>query len=342
MHNDEKFMKRCFELAKMGSGNVAPNPFVGAVVVYEDEIIGEGYHQKYGEAHAEVNAIDAVSNKDLLSDSTIYVSLEPCAHHGKTPPCADLIVKHRFKRVVIGCGDTFNEVNGKGIQRLRENGIEVTTFVLEEEARAINKAFFTFQEKKRPYVLLKWAQSRDGFIDAENTSDGEITWISRPEVQPIVHQLRADYQAILVGKNTVINDNPSLTVRTVAGNNPVRIILDSHCEIPNEKTVLSDGLPTIVLNLLKTSIDKNLTYHQITEMSVKTILDALYEKNIQSVMVEGGAKTLQAFIDANLWDEALLIQGQNSITAGTKAPIINAKLVEEHIIFGDQLKFFKP
>ena len=259
-------MKRCFELALLGSGYVAPNPLVGAVIVYNNTIIGEGFHQNYGEAHAEVNAINSVEDQSLLSDSTIYVSLEPCAHYGKTPPCADLIVKHRFKRVVIGCGDSYNEVDGKGIQRLREHGIEVTAFVLEEEARKINKAFFTFHEKKRPYILLKWAQSSNARIDAKKTSEGEITWISRPEVQPIVHQLRSEYHGILVGKNTVIGDNPSLTVRAVRGKNPVRIVLDSHCEIPKNKKVLSDGHPTIVLNLKKDTSEGGTIYHKINDM----------------------------------------------------------------------------
>jgi len=333
-------MKRCFELALLGSGYVAPNPLVGAVVVYNNTIIGEGFHQNYGEAHAEVNAINSVEDQSLLSDSTIYVSLEPCAHYGKTPPCADLIVKHRFKRVVIGCGDSYNEVDGKGIQRLREHGIEVTAFVLEEEARKINKAFFTFHEKKRPYILLKWAQSSNARIDAKKTSEGEITWISRPEVQPIVHQLRSEYHGILVGKNTVIGDNPSLTVRAVRGKNPVRIVLDSHCEIPKNKKVLSDGHPTIVLNLKKDTSEGGTIYHKINDMSVASILAALYERNIQSILIEGGAKTMQAFIDANLWDEALVIHGQKSIPEGTKAPILEAKFVEERIVFGDRLKYY--
>lgn len=342
METDERYMKRCIELARLGIGHVAPNPLVGAVVVYNDAIIGEGFHQKYGEAHAEVNAIHSVENQSLLSESTIYVSLEPCAHFGKTPPCADLIVKHRFKRVVIGSGDSFSEVSGKGIERLKAAGIEVETFVLEKECRQLNKAFFTFHEKKRPFVFLKWAQSSNGFIDASNENPGSITWVSQPEVQPLVHKWRNEYQAILVGKNTILADNPSLTCRAYHGRNPLRIALDSHCEIPNSSHVLSDGGETIVFNTMKSEQTGAVRFVKLEDMKPSTILEALYRLNIQSVFIEGGAKTLQSFIDSTLWDEACIIQGQHPISNGTPAPKLIGQHVDSETISGDTLNYFIP
>ncbi|GAB5416383.1 MAG: bifunctional diaminohydroxyphosphoribosylaminopyrimidine deaminase/5-amino-6-(5-phosphoribosylamino)uracil reductase RibD [Crocinitomicaceae bacterium] len=342
MSSDEKYMRRALELAALGAGKVAPNPMVGAVVVHNDRIIGEGYHHKYGEAHAEVNAIQSVENQSLLSESTIYVSLEPCAHHGKTPPCADLIVEKQLKRVVIGCGDSFQAVNGKGIQRIKNAGIEVSGFVLEGEARALNKRFFTVQEKQRPFVVLKWAETRNGLIDSSEGENGSITWISQPEVQPFVHQLRSENAAILVGKNTVLKDNPSLTVRAVHGKNPLRVVLDSQCSLPKDSKVLSDGNPTIILNTVKSEVIGSLSYVQLDEMSPKGILEALHQRNIQSVFIEGGASTLQSFIDANLWDEAIQIIGQHNFNSGTHAPIIQGTLIDEVNMFGDRIKRYRP
>ncbi len=342
MNSDERYMRRALELAALGAGKVAPNPMVGAVVVHNDRIIGEGYHQKYGEAHAEVNAIQSVANHDLLSESTIYVSLEPCAHHGKTPPCADLIVEKQIKRVVIGCGDSFEAVNGKGIQRLKNAGIEVSAFVLENEARSINKRFFTSQEKQRPFVVLKWAETRNGLVDSSEGENGSITWISQPEVQPFVHLLRSENAAILVGKNTILKDNPSLTVRAVKGENPMRIVLDRQCSLPQKSKVLADGNPTIVLNTMKSEESGLISYVKIDEMSPKTILNTLHQKNIQSVFIEGGAATLQSFIDANLWDEAIQIIGQHTFNSGTQAPTINGTLIDETDMFGDRIKRYRP
>lgn len=341
MHSDEHFMRRALELAELGRGHVAPNPLVGAVVVHNGIIIGEGYHERYGEAHAEVNAINAVSNPELLPESTIYVTLEPCAHHGKTPPCADLIVRKQLKRVVIASGDPFSEVNGKGIERMKNAGIEVTTFVLEQEAREMNRHFFTFHEQHRPYVFLKWAQSPDGFIDRSASQAGTITWISRPEVQPLVHQWRAEHSAILVGKNTILNDNPSLNVRLVSGKNPLRVVLDSRCELGENHTVFQDGAPTLVLNTVKNEIRGNTIFVQLNAMEPAEILNALYEREIQSVMIEGGAKTLQSFIDALCWDEACIITGQQNLIAGTPAPHLEGKHVSSRTVLGDQLNFYR-
>ncbi|MDC0257531.1 bifunctional diaminohydroxyphosphoribosylaminopyrimidine deaminase/5-amino-6-(5-phosphoribosylamino)uracil reductase RibD [Crocinitomicaceae bacterium] len=342
MNSDEKYMRRALELASQGAGHVAPNPMVGAVVVHNEVIVGEGYHEKYGEAHAEVNAINAVQDSEILRECTIYVSLEPCAHYGKTPPCADLIVEKKLKRVVIGCGDSFAQVDGKGIERLKSAGIEVKQFVLEQEARALNQHFFTVQEKKRPYVLLKWAESKNGRIDDFAGDKNSITWISRPEVQPYVHKLRSEHAAILVGKNTVESDNPSLNVRAVSGPNPMRIVLDSRCELTHDRTVLSDGKSTVVLNLLKSEELGNLRYVQIDAMTPASILNALNNLHIQSVMIEGGAATLQSFIDANLWDEAIQIVGQSTIQEGTNAPSIQGNLIDQQNLFGDIVNQFRP
>lgn len=342
MQSDEKYMQRCLDLAALGRGSVAPNPLVGAVIVHNNQIIGEGFHEKYGEAHAEVNAVNSVEDTSVLPESTIYVSLEPCAHYGKTPPCADLIVKHNFKRVVIGCSDSFDQVNGRGIQRLKDHGIEVTTFVLEEACREMNKKFFTVQEKKRPFIFLKWAQSADGFMDSNASEDGKITWISQPEVQPIVHQWRSEYHVILVGKNTIIRDNPSLNVRAVEGRNPIRIILDSHNAIPLDSKVLTDGGKTIVLNTEKDEENASVHYYQVEDMSVDSILNALYQLGIQSVLIEGGSKTLKSFMDAGKWDEACVISGQSTLKSGTQAPTIKGREFNQIEVMGDILKFYRP
>jgi diaminohydroxyphosphoribosylaminopyrimidine deaminase/5-amino-6-(5-phosphoribosylamino)uracil reductase len=332
-------MRRCIELALKGQGNVAPNPLVGAVIVHEDRIIGEGYHQTYGEAHAEVNAVNSVKEKHLLRESTIYVSLEPCAHHGKTPPCADLIVKECFKAVVIGCTDSFDQVSGKGAERIRRAGIEVRMNVLEDDCRALNKHFFTFHEKRRPFVFLKWAQSKNGFIDNSESTEKEITWISHPEIQPIVHSWRSQHMGILVGKNTIINDDPSLTVRRVSGNNPVRVVLDSRCALSKDYKVFNSTALTVILNLVKNDEEGNVRYIKLNDMSPSSILQALYNLELQSMMIEGGRNVLQSFIDAELWDEACIIEGQNSIESGTQAPTISKTNKRVEKLFGDQLNF---
>ena len=260
---DEQFMSRCIQLAKLGKGNVAPNPMVGAVIVHEGKIIGEGYHQKYAEAHAEVNAVNSVEDKSLLPFSTIYVSLEPCSHHGKTPPCADLLVAKQFKRVVIGTLDANSQVDGKGIKRLKEAGIAVSIGILEAECQDLNKHFFTAHRKKRPYVLLKWAQSPNGYIDAggnKSSNDSrKITWISTPEFQSLSHQWRNEYQSILIGRKTVESDNPSLTVRAVEGTNPIRIVLDSHLKIQGSYHIFNDEAKTYLFNLKQETNKKGIS-----------------------------------------------------------------------------------
>jgi len=339
MHSDEKFMKRCIELALLGQGNVAPNPMVGAVIVFEGKIISEGYHHEFGKAHAEVNAVNSVSNKSLLSKATIYVSLEPCSHHGKTPPCTDLLVQHQFKRVVIGCLDTFSEVSGKGVQRLKDAGIDVTIGCLELECRQLNKHFFTFHEKKRPFIFLKWAQTVNGKID-NDSNDKNITWISSPESKTLVHQWRNNHQAILVGKNTIKNDNPSLTVRAVSGKNPIRIILDSNANLTLDYNVFNNEARTIVLNLVKKETIDNVEYIKLNNLSPISILQKLTELNIISVLIEGGAQTLQSFIDANLWDEAAILHGNVSFEEGTNAPIFSAKSNYSFEYFGDTISMY--
>ena len=336
---DETFMQRGIELALLGQGEVAPNPMVGAVIVYNNKIIGEGYHQKFGEAHAEVNAINSVLDISVLSESTIFVTLEPCAHFGKTPPCADLIVKHKFKRVVIGCVDTFSEVKGKGIERMRQAGIDVTVGCLENECRELNKHFFTYHEKKRPFLFLKWAQTLNGKLDS-GTHDKTITWISSPESKTLVHTWRNKHQAILIGRKTVENDNSSLTIRAISGKNPVRVILDSNLKIPLTYTVFNDEAPTIVLNLLKSEVSHGVEFIQLNEMSPSEIVKALYEKNIISVLIEGGAQTLQSFIDADLWDEAAVIVGTSSFEKGTNAPLLNSQVNHSFEYFGDTISMY--
>lgn len=324
MVSDEQYMQRAIQLARLGGVNVVPNPLVGAVIVHNDRIIGEGYHRQYGGPHAEVNAVNSVQEPELLSESTIYVSLEPCAHYGKTPPCANLLVEKRFQRVVIGTVDPFAQVAGEGIRILQTAGIDCTIGVLEAECRELNKRFFTFHQQQRPYVILKWAQTADGFIDADRSSDetGTIRWISSPETQTLVHQWRSEEQAILVGWKTVLNDNPSLTVRKVDGKHPLRIIVDSTLKAPETATVFTDGLPTVVLNTVKSGEQGAVRFVQLPDLSVEQQLKALYELQVLSVIIEGGRQTLQHYIDANSWDEASVIIGTSRFGSGTKAPVI--------------------
>lgn len=336
---DEKFMQRGIELALLGQGNVAPNPLVGAVIVHQGKIIGEGYHKKYGEAHAEVNAVNSVLDISLLSEATIYVTLEPCAHVGKTSPCANLIVQHQFKRVVIGCVDSFSAVSGKGIERIRESGIDVTVGCLENECRQLNKHFFTFHEKNRPFVFLKWAQTLDGKIDNGNHNQN-VTRISSEESKTLVHQWRNNHQAILVGRKTVENDNPSLTVRAVFGKNPIRIVLDPKANLALDYNIFNNEARTFVLNLLKNKTIDNVEYIKLNNLSPISILEKLTELNIISVLIEGGAQTLQSFIDANLWDEAAILQGNVSFEEGTYAAKLNRKSNYSFEYFGDTISMY--
>ena len=344
MFSDEQFMQRAIQLALLGGVSVAPNPMVGAVIVHNNRIIGEGYHQVFGSAHAEVNAVNSVEDQSLLSESTIYVTLEPCAHFGKTPPCANLLVQKNVKRVVIGTVDPFAKVAGQGIRILQDAGIDCTIGILEAECQEVNKRFFTFHQRQRPYVILKWAQTPDGFIDADrnNNETGEIRWISSPDAQTLVHQWRAEEQAILVGWRTVLNDNPSLTVRAVSGKSPIRIVVDSQLQAPKTATVFTDGLPTIVLNTLRDDQEDAVRFVQLPDCSVENQLKALYKLNITSVFIEGGKVTLQHYIDTTNWDEARVIVGTNRFGSGITAPNIGRIPTKTTTYSTDTIHTFSP
>jgi diaminohydroxyphosphoribosylaminopyrimidine deaminase/5-amino-6-(5-phosphoribosylamino)uracil reductase len=334
------YMQRCLELAQLGKGFTAPNPMVGCVIVKNDLIIGEGYHQEYGKAHAEVNAIQSVFNKNELEGATVYVSLEPCSHFGKTPPCADLLVQSGVKTVVIACRDTNPAVAGRGIDRLKKAGIEVIEGVLEKESRELNKRFFTFHEKQRPYIILKWAQTLDGYLDkARLENQTGINWITGEETKSLVHKWRGEEQSILVGRNTIINDNPSLTVREYKGKNPIRIVIDSQLQISGDVNIYSSEAPTIVFNRIRNEKKENVEWVKIKETSTKNILDELYNRGIISVFVEGGSRTLQYFIIDNVWDEARVIVGNNRFDEGMKAPIINRVPIASHP-FGEDMVYY--
>ncbi len=336
MKDQEKFMKRCLELAKNGLGLVYPNPMVGSVVVHNDVIIGEGWHQKAGGPHAEVKAIDSVKNKSLLAESTLYVNLEPCSHHGRTPPCADLIIRHGIKKVVIAAVDTNKQVGGKGIKRLQEHGVEVIVSVLEKEARELNKRFFTFHEKKRPYVILKWAQSKDGYIfpDAKIAQKGLPFWISNSYSLQRVHQWRAEEASILVGKNTVQQDNPKLNVRDFSGNSILRIAIDRKLELSHSMNFFDGSSDTIIYNESKDEIIGQLSFVKLdfSKDIIAQIMQDLYEKEIQSLIVEGGAYTLNSFIGSGCWDEARVFRGSQYFEKGLKAPEIDAEQVDKEQI----------
>lgn len=339
MSIDEFYMNRCIELARLGQGHVAPNPMVGSIIVHEGKIIGEGYHRKFGEAHAEVNAIHSVEDKRLLAESTIYVTLEPCSHFGKTPPCADLLVQHKFKKVVIGSLDPHSAVQGKGIKRLKENNITVEVGCLENACKTLNKHFFTFHEKQRPYVLLKWAETMNGKLDCGNHA-GSVTPISSKESKVLVHTLRNEYQAILVGKKTVEHDNPQLTTRVVVGKNPIRVVLDSELQLNLNHAVFDNSSRTIVLNVIKTERKEHIEFVQLPNMSTQSILNALFDLKIISVMVEGGLQTLNSFIEANHWDEAILLKSKVVCDQGTDAPIINQPINHSFEYFGDTISVY--
>lgn len=318
----EIFMQRCLDLALKGLGSASPNPLVGSVVVHKNKIIGEGWHKKAGEAHAEVNAINAVKDKSLLIDSCIYVNLEPCAHFGKTPPCSDLIIKHKLKRVIIGCQDPFSKVNGKGIKKLKDAGIEVIVNILNEESLFLNRRFFTFHNKKRPYIILKWAQTQDGFFDKKREfKDLGQNWISGASAKRFVHLWRSQEDAILVGAQTAINDNPSLTVREVEGKNPIRLLLDPNNRVPKDSRIFDNSAPTIHFHKQDEEKDQDdLRSFQLSGELIPQLIQACYQNEIQSVIVEGGAKTLSHFIQSGYWDEARVFNSPNSFSEGLSAP----------------------
>lgn len=324
---------------------MSPNPMVGCVIVHNDCIIGEGYHEKYGEAHAEVIAVKSVQNHELLKESTLYVSLEPCAHFGLTPPCSDLIVEKKIPNVVIGTIDSFAKVAGKGIEKMIKAGINVKVGILEKESRELNKRFFTFHEKKRPFVILKWAETTDGFIDFDRTKNqlGQPAWISGEKSLLRVHQMRAVEDAILVGTNTALKDNPSLTVRRCEGRNPVRLVIDNHLRLPENLNLFDGTVKTIVFNSVKNQESGNIEFVRIdfTRNIIPQVLKSLYQQNIQSVIVEGGKQLLESFISSNLWDEAFRFTGNKFFTSGIKAPSISGTIIHSEKTEGDQLLIYR-
>lgn len=342
MNIHQKYIKRCIQLAKNGFGTTYPNPMVGSVIVYNNEIIGEGWHRKSGEPHAEVNAINSVKNKSLLSKATIYVSLEPCSHFGKTPPCCDLIIKHKIPKVVIGTIDPNSKVAGSGIKRLIDSGTNVTVGVLEKECHQLNKRFFTFHQKKRPYIILKWAESQDGFIAPLTKEKKEPVWISNEFSRQLVHKWRSEEQAILVGTKTVLDDNPKLNVRDWTGENPIRIVLDRTGKVSNDYFVKDATTKTIIITEKENILfSENCIYENaIFDFELtKTIADISYKYGLQSILIEGGKQTIQSFINDNIWDEARVFIGNSRLKKGIKAPVLYGDF-EIKNIKEDQLKLF--
>ena len=340
-------MQRCIQVAKNGLGNTAPNPMVGCVIVHKNKIIGEGYTSPYGGSHAEVNAIHSVADTSLLKESTIYVSLEPCSHYGKTPPCADLIIKHQIKKVVIGTLDPHEKVAGKGIKKLQESGIDVVTHFLEKQCKEHHKRFLTYHSKKRPYIILKWAETKDGFIaptPSLRKEEPKPYWITNAYSRQLVHKWRTQEQAILVGTTTALQDNPQLDARNWKGKNPVRIVIDKNLKLPNSLHLLDNSIKTVVFtkkedatktasNTIQIAVpfDSNLAHH---------ICNSLYKMHITSVIIEGGSKTIETFINTNLWDEARVFVGDTFFKKGTKAPVLKKTITETKQISNDQLNLF--
>jgi len=341
MNRDEFYMRRCLELAELGLGKTYPNPMVGCVIVHKDEIIGEGWHQKAGKAHAEVNAINSVSDPSLLSKSSLYVNLEPCSHYGKTPPCALLIIKHQIPRVVVGCVDLFSEVSGKGIQMMIDAGIDVTVDVLKEMCEQSHKRFFTFHNQKRPYIILKWAESKDGFIAPANQEAGTPHWITGLESKKLTHKWRTEEASIMVGTNTVEKDNPMLTARIWEGVQPVRLIIDRKLRLSDNYNVFDQSCKTIVFTEERKLNNGFIEYETIDFEFLQTqIMQKLYDRGIQSVIVEGGRQTLQSFIDSNLWDEARVFSNEKTLQSGISSPNFKNHCDRTVFIGSDCLKYF--
>ena len=336
-------MQRCIKLAEKGLGKTFPNPLVGSVIVHQDNIIGEGWHQKAGSSHAEVNAIFNVQNKEFLSKSTLYVSLEPCNHFGKTPPCSDLIIKNKIPRVVIASTDPNPLVAGEGIEKLKKAGCEVIIGVLKKEADFLNRRFFTFHNLKRPYVILKWAQTKDNFIAPFQKKMGnpEIFWITNNHSKQLVHKWRSEEAAILVGVQTVINDNPKLTTREWTGNNPLRIVIDPNGRTPKDSKLFQDNIPTLFLTKKPIKLFSNKKEQKIiSPFSIKNILKECYKLNIQSIIIEGGLRTLESFIKDDLWDEARIFKTDKKIKTGIMAPKFLKKSSRSEIYEGDILDVY--
>jgi diaminohydroxyphosphoribosylaminopyrimidine deaminase / 5-amino-6-(5-phosphoribosylamino)uracil reductase len=336
--NPRIFMQRALELAERGKGTVRPNPLVGCVLVHGGKIIGEGYHEQYGGPHAEVNAIASVTDPKLLADATAYVSLEPCSHWGKTPPCANLLIEKGIKSVHVATLDPNPLVAGKGVQLLKGAGVEVTVGLLEQEARWQNRRFFCQQEKHRPYLILKWAQTQDGFLARENF---DSKWISGTQSRQLVHQWRAEEQAILVGKNTALHDNPRLNVRDWSGTDPIRVVLDSRLELPANLNLFDQQIPTLCYNTLKNETLPNLEWIKLSEENfLEALLADLHARNIQSLLIEGGSQVLQQFLAAGLWDEARVFTAPIQFERGIYAPTLTQTPAESFAVGEDQLDLY--
>ncbi|TVQ14201.1 MAG: bifunctional diaminohydroxyphosphoribosylaminopyrimidine deaminase/5-amino-6-(5-phosphoribosylamino)uracil reductase RibD [Bacteroidetes bacterium] len=346
METHEFYMHRCIELAKEGLGKVAPNPLVGCVIVHNNKVIGEGYHREYGKAHAEVNAVNSVKDKSLLKQSTLYVNLEPCCHYGKTPPCTDLIIQHEIPHVVIGAVDPYDAVAGKGISKLRNNGVKVDVGMLKPASMHLNRRFFTFHQKKRPYIILKWAQTADAFIDVERLPGNpkRPTWITSEKLRMLVHKWRTEEQSIMVGTITALKDNPKLNVRDWTGRNPTRIVLDENLTLSSSLHLFDNSQKTIVFNQ-NTNKQQDKTIWIKTDFShpgfLDNILHELYKMQIQSVIIEGGQKLLTAFIGKNLWDEARIFQGSKFFEKGLRAPTLPLNKFSQIFIGNETLYWVK-
>lgn len=332
-------MQRALDLAQLSLGAVSPNPMVGCVIVHHNKIIGEGRHERYGAAHAEVNAVASVEDPLLLSESTVYVNLEPCSHFGKTPPCADMLAKHRVNKVVIANTDPNPLVSGKGIEKLKAAGIEVVTGILETQGRELNKRFFTFMEKKRPYLIVKWAETSDGFIARENF---DSKWISNEHSRKLVHKWRSEEDAVLVGTGTALHDNPALTVRDWAGRNPVRIVIDRFGKLPQTLALFDGSQQTICYTTHRDESAKNLEVVKLPETDfITAMLDDLFKRNVQSVIIEGGATTLSQFIKERLWDEARIFTSPEQFGSGIAAPKFTWNLMSRESVFTDTLAIYR-
>ena len=341
MKTHEYFIDKCISLARKGALDVSPNPMVGCVIVNNGEIIGEGYHKEYGKNHAEVNAIHSVKDKSELKNSILYVNLEPCCHHGKTPPCTDLIVKYNIPKVVIGCIDTFSKVSGQGMKKLKDNSVEVIYGVLEKECTELNKRFFCYHTKKRPYIILKWAKSKDNFIAPINQE--KPFWMTSEKSKKLVHSWRAEEDAILVGRKTVVADNPSLTVRMCEGKNPIRIIIDKELSLDKKSNVFDDQAETVVFNNIKSAIIDKTTYLKADFNNLnEDILNQLYNKDILSLIIEGGTITINSFIEKNLYDEIRVFTADKLLEKGINSPELpDINLIKTSIINNDKLEVYK-
>ncbi len=335
----EQMMQRCIQLAQNGLGTTYPNPMVGCVIVHDGKIIAEGWHQKAGGPHAEVNAINQVRDKEILKESVLCVSLEPCAHYGKTPPCSDLIIKHNIPKVIVGSIDPFAKVNGQGVQKMKEAGIEVITGILEKDCKEINKRFFTFHQEKRPYTILKWAQTADGFMAAKNNKQ---KWITSEYSKQLVHKWRTEEQAVLIGTRTAEIDNPQLNARIWSGNQPVRLVLDKELKLNSKLNLFDKSQKTIVFTERSSENHVNLEFIKVDfdENLPNTILDKLYENGIQSVIIEGGRRTLKSFIEKELWDEARIFTSADRWNSGVQSPDFKGKLIQSKKIASDRLDIF--